>query len=396
MKRNGFLASILLVVASFWCGCGGSETVQFGAVLPLSGAYEIYGNPIRKGIELAVEQIQADTSFPYPIEIMVVDSGGDPDTAAEQAKELFGAGAIALIGGVTTDEALKMVPIADRFGRIMVSPSASTPQLTGISKYFYRVFPSDSREGTTMGTFAAGKLGIKDIVILAKEDAYALGIQEVFSAQFVRNNGTVTEIIEYPPGAADFSGFIDRVLTINPSAVYVAAYANDVAEMIGELRGRGFEGTIMTTSAFASPAVIERVGEPAEGVFLTQAVFEIDSEKELIQSFVAAYRDKHGLPPDLYAAHGYDSMMVLAETLKKSGTIPKEFWQSIRGLRDFDGVTGKIQFDERGDVQKFPRVYVVEKGNLKDYNREFERRRQELLERLRRLNERKSRGKASG
>ena len=126
MKRNGFLASILLVVASFWCGCGGSETVQFGAVLPLTGEFEIYGNPIRKGIKLAEEQIQADGTFPYPLEVKVADSRGDPETAAAQAKELFSGGALALIGGVTTDEALKMVAIADSFGRILVSPSAST------------------------------------------------------------------------------------------------------------------------------------------------------------------------------------------------------------------------------------------------------------------------------
>jgi hypothetical protein len=56
-------------------------------------------------------------------------------------------------------------------------------------------------------------------------------------------------------------------------------------------------------------------------------------------------------------------------------------------LRDFAGVSGTIQFDERGDVQKFPRVYVVENSNLIDYEKEIERRRRELLDRLRRLEE---------
>ena len=247
-----------------------------------------------------------------------------------------------------------------------------------------------------MGNFAALKLHIEDVVIVAKEDVYARGIEEVFSTEFERNGGSVTEVIEYPPGAGDFSGFIQRVLTIGPSAAYVAAYANDVATMISELRSKGFKGTIMTTSAFASPRVIEQIGERAEGIFLTQAVFEADSEEEPIKSFVASYREKFGLAPDLYAAHGYDSVMVLAECLKKAGPIGGEFWKSIRGLRDFVGVTGNIQFDERGDVQKFPRVYVVESGNLIDYEREYERRRRELIERLRQLEERKKRARTSG
>jgi hypothetical protein len=79
--------------------------------------------------------------------------------------------------------------------------------------------------------------------------------------------------------------------------------------------------------------------------------------------------------------------MVLAQALVVRGPLPNDFWKSVRGLRDFAGVSGTIQFDERGDVQKFPRVYVVENSNLIDYEKEIERRRRELLDRLRRLEE---------
>ncbi len=79
--------------------------------------------------------------------------------------------------------------------------------------------------------------------------------------------------------------------------------------------------------------------------------------------------------------------MALAQALQEGGPMPNDFWKSVRGLRDFTGVTGPIQFDERGDVQKYPRVYVVEDGDLVDYEKEVEKRRQELLERLRRLEE---------
>jgi branched-chain amino acid transport system substrate-binding protein len=161
------------------------------------------------------------------------------------------------------------------------------------------------------------------------------------------------------------------------------------------LRGSGYEKYIFTTSAFAAPAVIEQQGENAEGVFLTQTVFEPESEDEKIRGFVTTYRETYGVPPDLYAAHGFDAMMVLAEALRKAGPIASDFWKGITSIREFEGVTGMIQFDERGDVQKFPRVYVVEEGNLIDYEAEVEKRRRELLERLREL-ERRQRQKALG
>ena len=120
---------------------------------------------------------------------------------------------------------------------------------------------------------------------------------------------------------------------------------------------------------------------------LSQAGFDVADEDEKVATFVQAFRDKYGLSPDLYAAHGYDTVMALAQALREGGPMPNDFWKSVRGLRDFTGVTGAIQFDERGDVQKYPRVYVVEDGNLVDYEKEVEKRRQELLERLRRLEE---------
>jgi branched-chain amino acid transport system substrate-binding protein len=388
MRR--YLGLFLLFAAL--AGCEEDEVIQFGAVLPLTGQYQIYGQSIKKGIEVAMDEIQAREDFPYQISVTILDSEGDPQKAKELLDQEFDDGVFAVVGGATTAEALAMVSEADEESRVLISPSASSPELTGISKNFYRVFPSDSREGTTMGNFAARKLQIENVVIITKEDPFAKGIQEVFKTEFERNGGQVMEVIEYPQGAADFSGFIDRVMTVAPQAVYVAAYAEDTAKMIQELRQREFQGNILTTAAFALPEVIEQIGGDAEGVFLTRAVFELESEDPQIKKFVQDFRDKFGLSPDLYAAHGYDSLMVLMAALLEGEPFASDFWKGVRGLRDYAGVTGTIQFDEKGDAQKFPRVYVVEGGNLVDYEKEVERRRRELLDKLRELEERQRQG----
>ncbi len=381
---------VLLAGVTALLGCGGGEAVKIGAVLPLTGPYAIYGGPIKNGVELAFKHLSEKAELEHEIELMpVADSKSDEEVAKERLAELYSDGAVAVIGGVTSAEAMQMVPVAEEYQRILLSPSASNPELTGISRYFYRVFLSDAREGTTMASFAFGKLGVKTAVILAKEEAYAKGIQVVFANEFERQGGEVLDLIEFP-ATSDVSGLVERVMTLEPEAVYIAAYAQDIAALLSALRGRGFENYIFTTAAFASPEVIEQQGDAAEGVFLTQTVFEPNSEEPHVQEFVTAYREAYGVPPDLYAAHGYDAVMVLAESLAKAGPIPSDFWKGMTSIRELAGVTGMIQFDERGDVQKFPRVYVVEDGTLVDYEAEVERRRRELLERLREL-ERKQR-----
>jgi branched-chain amino acid transport system substrate-binding protein len=222
-------------------------------------------------------------------------------------------------------------------------------------------------------------------VILAAQSPYAVGIQQVFQAEFERHGGDVLEILEFPENTSDFSGLLDRVMTLKPDCVYLAAYADEVAAMIRGLRELEYPGTILTTSAFATAGAMSATGAQATGVFLTQSAFETRSEEPAVQAFVEAYQAQHGAEPDIYAAHGYDALKVLATALGDVA-LAGDVWKALRGVRDFVGATGPIQFDERGDVGKFPRVYVIDRsGQLLNYEGEVARRREEILKRIREL-----------
>lgn len=384
----GLAGGLLAGLVGLW-GCGSDNPILVGVVLPLSGEFAIYGEPIRKGIELAYEEIEAQDDYPYPLELRVEDSQGNAERAAELLDQLFGAGAPAAIGGVITDEALAMVEVADRRDRVLLSPSASSPLLSGISTNFYRVFPSDFLEGTKMGHFATQTLNVEEVVIAAAESQYAKGIQQVFQQEMVRNGARVMEVIEYPRNTADLGGVVERIMTLTPDAVYLADYASGLVTLIRGLEDRGFGGQILTTSSIAAPEVLDQAGDALEGVTFTQSNYDVTSEEPHIQAFVQAYEERYDKTPDLYAAHGYDAMRVYARALVEGGgRRPSDVWQGMKGLTNFPGVTGAIQFDEQGDVQKFPRVYVVRDGEFIDYDSVLEERRQALEQRRRELERR--------
>jgi branched-chain amino acid transport system substrate-binding protein len=370
-------------------GCGEGQPVQVGVVLPLTGEFAIYGEPIRKGIELAFEQTQARDGYPYRLHLRIEDSQGDPERAAELLAELYDSGSPAVIGGVTTQEALAMVEVADGEDRVLLSPSASSPRLTGISTNFFRVFPSDFLEGTKMGHFSVETLGVETVVIAAAESQYAKGIQQVFQHEVERNGGKVVEVIEYPRNTDDLAGVVERIMTLEPDAVYLADYAGGLVALIRGLEERGYKGHVLTTSSIATPEVVERIGHAAGGVMFTQSNYDASSEEPQIHEFVEAYKQKYDRVPDLYAAHGYDAMRVYARALVDGGgRRPGNFWQGMRGINSFPGVTGPIQFDEQGDVQKFPRVYVVRGNEFVDYEQVLGERRELLDERRRELQQR--------
>ncbi len=352
------LCFLLLLVATLQFGCG-DTTARIAVILPESGPAASYGTSLRRGIELAWAQLQESENQNVNFELVFADSASNPEQARSLAETLLNDGALIIVGGATSAEALAMVPVADHFDRIVLSPSASSPELTGISSNFFRVFPSDSLEATQMANFASQTLTFKEIAVVAEEQVFGRSIQEVFAREFQRYGGVVVETLEYPPRTDDFSGLAERIVTLAPPAVYLVGFEVGVGNMIAALELNGYSGKVLTTHAFASPASLARVGAPAEGVMLTQTVFEVDSNYAHIRAFGAAFQHAHGAQPDLFAAHGYDALMVLAKALDGRNLATSEVRKGLRSITDFPGVTGTIQFDERGDVKKFPQVYIV-------------------------------------
>lgn len=387
--RSLTAAAVLCCLGLLFAGCP-EKTIRVGVVLPLSGENSTYGEALRKGIELAYQEVQADDSANVMLDLSTVDTESNAEKARDLLAAEYEAGALVAIGGAISDEAKNMIDVIDRFDRVLISPSASSPELTGISSNFYRVWPSDFAAATKMAQFAASDLKIVKVVVITEMQSYAKGIHGVFQPAFEGFGGEVIEVIEVPPGTSDLGGLIDRVITLKPEAVYLAGFEVGIGSMIQELRRLEYQGRILTTSAFALPSSIARVGQDATGVILTQSVFELDSDHAHIQKFVKGFEERYGEKPDIYAAHGYDAMKVVATALADRPALPREVIKGLRDVKDFPGVTGSIQFDEKGDVRKFPRLYIIgEDLLLYDYNErvrkqqdEIRRRREALMQKL--------------
>lgn len=362
-------------------GCGPAEPDRVGLVLPLSGEAKIYGRSVQAGAVLAwqelARQAEAAGEGGPAFELDVRDSSSHPQRASELARELYDGGAVAVIGGVTNAEARAMVPAAERVRRVLLSPSASSADLAGRSRYVFRLSPSSYQQAIKMGSFAALSLDLSNAAVLmpATESGRELGA--IFGEAFERQGGQVLETLGYPKDAEEAGSLVEQLLESHPEGVYLAAsWADETARhLVQELGRRGFPGTVMTTSAFAAPQALARTGRGTEGLVLSASPFDPDSRNPRVRDFVAAYRAEHGTAPDLYAAHGYDAVMTLARAMELEDGSSRELWEGLRSLSGYQGATGVIQFDEQGNVGQFPRVWVVEQGRLYELAADGEKRR---------------------
>jgi branched-chain amino acid transport system substrate-binding protein len=378
-------------------GCPAPQKLEVAVVVPETGVWSDYGIEVRHGVEIALEQLQADTAAAPPT-IQWLDSESDPAKARRLLEEAFQGGAFAAIGGVTSAEAAQMVPVAEQEEKVLISPSASDPDLTKSgSRFFYRVTPSDFDEATRMAKFAVQDLKLTKVVILAAESQFGASTQLFFQRAVEAEGVEVVGTIQYPSEGADWQALATQAIALSPQGIYIADFATGVSALIRELRAAGFEGALLTSSAFSSPEAI--AATQSEGVYLTRLGFNAGSDDPRVQAFSDEYRQRFGRTPSLFAALGFDSMMLMAESLKQGGgDSPNRLWQKLRGLSDFQGVTGPIQFDESGDVQKFPQIFLIQDGELvsfSDWQEQAKLRREELLRRMEEL-QRKQRSLSNG
>lgn len=336
-------------------GCG-AKVAQVAVLLPMTGEFQSYGESSRKGVELAYEELQSDAAAP-PIQLSYADTESRADTAGRLLDDLYAGGAHVAIGGVTSVEAAAMVEVAEARDRVLLSPSATDPALTRDSRHFFSIATPADNASSTMATFAARRLGVRRAVVLA-DSSVSPGVADAFAKAIAVQGGKVLDSLQTGQDDESLAAAVRTAVSDKADAVFVIGYDAELAMAVQDLRKSGFQGKILTTEDFL-PA-IERLGKDARGVLLTHTVYNGGAK-----GFVERFREKYGEEPDVFAAEGYDALKVLAASIAERPIHSSEFRKGLRDdIRDFSGVTGDIQFNERGAVTKYPRVYSVA-SNLK-------------------------------
>jgi len=365
MKR---LASLLLLLLAI-VGCEKKneqakteETYKIGALLPLTGNIGEYGERVRKGIELAKEEIKD-----LKVEVVYEDTQGVPRVGINGAKKLVDVDkAKYIIGAVSSSVTLAVEPITTKNKVLLFSPASSSPKLSGISPYFVRNWPSDDLEARAMAKYAYENLGIKNVVIFFVENDYGLGLKDTFQKTFEALGGKVLGAERYPLNNVDFRAFIskykDKFSEID--AFYVGGYHREMASFVKQLRELGYKGTILAATNFSVPEAIELAGKYAEGVYVSTP--HVDFSKGKAQAFYQKFKEKYGYEPSQFEANGYDALMLIVEGIKKYGygeTLKVADY--IRSLKNYEGAGGIMSFTKEGNVIKPIAIKVVKDGKLK-------------------------------
>jgi branched-chain amino acid transport system substrate-binding protein len=373
----------VLTVLTLLGACGSPPVV--GVLLPTTGSAASYGDSMKNGIDLALEQGKG--TLPKGFKVLWGDTASDPATGAEELRRMAGEGARIVVAGTTSDTAHALLPVLDDADVIAVSPSASDPSLTKESRRFFRVFSSDELEGRRAGRFLYDDQDKGTVLIYTEESAQARGIEPPFRQVYEQAMGgeVVGRVLVGSENWEQESS--DLLAAGRPAAVYIIGYGDSTIKVLRHLREKNYSGLICATSAFYTNQIVEDYPDLVEGVFFPQPAFDVKTEGQLAQDFIAAYRQRFDSDPDIYAAHAYDAMRVVIWVIKESKTYTTaEIRKTLAyGIKEFPGVTGIIQFNDYGDVHHNPIMFIVRDGEVLNYERYIEEERAKIREKIKNL-----------
>jgi branched-chain amino acid transport system substrate-binding protein len=323
-----------------------------------------------RGAQLAVNQINAKGGIRgRKVELRIADDSGTEDGAVRVAEQLYADPAVvAVVGHLSSGPSLAaarvygggVTPVA------MISPSASSPDLAGMSPYVFRVCPSDLQHGPELARFAWQTLGARRAGIIYINNDYGRGVRGTFAAEFARLGGTVLEADPYIPATSSLEPYLSRMRRGGADVLLLAAERPGAELGLREMRSLGLRWSVLGGDALTG---IEADGALAEGVRLSSAYLS-DRRDEGNVAFVADYaRAFPGQRPDHRGAGTYDIVRLLARAIAQAGADRRPVRDYLarvgRGQAPFDGVTGSIAFDHNGDAAgKAVVIGVVRNGQL--------------------------------
>jgi branched-chain amino acid transport system substrate-binding protein len=323
--------------------------VKFGWMGPLTGDAASYGESIKKGVEMALEDSGLD------LEIVYEDSKCEATAAVTVVNKLVSIdGVDAIVGEVCSGATLAAAPIAEQNKVVLISSSSTSPDITNAGDYIFRTVPSDALQGVFAAQLIHSR-GNARIGILYPNEDYGLGLKNVLEKAFEDRGGEDVATEAFEKGSSDLRTQLIKLNAGGPDAIYVISNSPDSAvAALRQIEELGINADIYGSEGLRGPEV-SKLGS-AEGLVIT-------SVSSGTTEFSRKHEEKFGEAPGPFAAQAYDAMTALAIAIEGGASTGEEIKDALSGMT-FEGASGSIEFDENGDVFGNYDVLVLRGGEF--------------------------------
>ncbi|MCD6552728.1 MAG: ABC transporter substrate-binding protein, partial [Anaerolineae bacterium] len=338
--------------------------IKVAMLFPMSGDVKTYGESSKNAVEMAFDEARAAG---WEIETVLGDTKCDAQEASNVGNKVISQDKVHyIIGAVCSSASIPISEIANAAHVVQISPTSTNPQVTinedGSNKeYVFRACFLDPFQGKVNASFAINELGAKKAAVLYDVgNDYVKGLAEYYKAAFEDLGGEVPVFEAYTKDDTDFSALLTKVAEANVDVLFLPDYYNKVNVIAKQAKEKGITAIMQGGDGWDSPLLDL---EAVDGGYFSNHYSPVDP-RPIVQNFVANYTAKYGAAPDALAALAYDAARVLLQAISEAGVddpaVVKDAMQNIK----YEGVAGKIVFNENGDPQKTAAINHITNGKV--------------------------------
>jgi branched-chain amino acid transport system substrate-binding protein len=330
-----------------------TNTIKIGSVSALTGDGAVYGEVSKRGLDIAVEEINAVGGVNgKKIEMVYEDGKCDGKSALNGAQKLHGQGIDILLGVTCSGEVLSIAPFAEQNKMVLISPSGSNPDITKAGDYIFRNNPSDASRSVVFVQKILD-LGYKNVAIISEQTDFSQGLRK--SIIEVGNKKGLKIVFDevFDKDSKDFRTTLSKLKNTQADSLILLPQTDvTMVPLYSQAYQLGIRLPTFVAGEQMTAKTEQSLGSIVKGVYVVEAP-GLDSNNEIANKLLAKYKAKYGqLTLDFYMAASYDNAYIIKRAIEIAGTEdPTRVKEALYKIKDFKGAIGTYGFDSNGDIQ---------------------------------------------
>jgi len=344
MKK--FLLFLPLIFTLYGCGPAiqknVSSPIRIGFIAPITGDLADLGNDTLASAQIAIDEVNENGGVNgQKLELVVEDGRCSAKDAPQAASKLINVDDVQVIMAMCSPEVLATAGMANNQKRVLISSCASAPTVTDAGDYVFRTYPSDSFQGRFAAEYAYNTLGKRKAAILAMQNDWGKGLENVFAKRFQELGGEVVLIQEHTQDSRDMRSQITKIKELNPDILYFPSFTEPSIAGLKQIHDLDLHTTILGGDAWNDPKL--QKSDYAKGVQFV--IPKPNYNKDWIQKMEMRHAGQTVCAPS-----AYDNVKILADIIKQVGNDGEKIKDQLYRVEGYEGVNGDITFDQNGDI----------------------------------------------
>ena len=369
MKKLVSLALALVLALTVCSAFAEDLTLTIAHIGPQTGPVAVYGLATYRGAQIAADEITAADNG-ISIILLNEDDTHDPEKSVNAYNRVMEQGAQLIVGTTTTDPCIAVGAQANEEHVFMLTPSASSPEVTADKDNVYQLCFTDPNQGSaSAAVISERKLGTKIAVIYNNADAYSTGIYQTFVQKAAELGLEIVSTKTFTSETTEFDSLVADAKNNGADLVFLPIYYTPASQILIAANKIDYKPTFFGVDGMDGILALEGFDTSlAEGVMLLTP-FVADAQDDLTVNFVNKYQELYGEVPNQFAADAYDCVYAIVEAAKNAGVESGEDPASvcdkmIAAMQElnFTGLTGSMTWSSNGEVDKVPTAMVIKDG----------------------------------